>query len=431
MSKRIFLLALALLTVGIISALFLLNPQGAVVNLGGERTYQAPMALVLILTFVAGGLFTFILTFISQFRLALEAWRERRLRAAERGHLKELVAIRELIALEKYSEAIPRLSQILKEDPDNAACRALLASCQDSLDDSSAALRTLEEGRGRIITSAELYLKAALIYEKRGNLTAALDNMALLLKSHPTSKKVLREGVRIAEKLGEGERAIQFQERLLKLLSGDEYQAAQEKLAALELKRIEKQPRAVQSEELSRLLKRHRTFAPAFQMQAELDELRGEVELANRSLVRGFGLSGDISFLSRIASLWLKRDNPERAVKNIRAAVGERDSEEGRAYLACLLASLGIMDEAEKELSRLQQYHTPLKDLAQLMIAERSAGTQPTTAAVQISSRVKERLISELPEGLKESLQMVQGVRLQTKGAVRFREQPSPQYSTP
>jgi len=431
MSKRIIRILLALITVAIISGIFILNPQESVVYFGRGNAHTAPMALILILTFVAGTLFAFALAFVSQFKLSLEAWREKRLRAVERGHLKELVAIRELIALGKYSEAMPKLNQILKEDPDNAVCRALLATCQSELGDLSSALRTLEEGRGRIITSAELYLKAASIYERQGNLTAALDNLSLLLKTHPNSTKVLREGVRVAEKLGEVDRAIHFQERLIKLVDSSEYPSAQEKLAALELLNIEKQPRATQPEEISRLLKKHRNFAPAFRLQAELDHSRGELELSSRSLLKGYEISGDVAYLALLVSNCMAKDNPDRAIKNIRAAVRDRDSIDSRAYLVCLLASLGISDEAKKELELIGQAGLPnnLLELANILVAEHSASTNRNTD--HLTSQIKRTLIITLPDAVRKSLEQLGELNIQPKGIQRQKEQPAPQFSTP
>jgi len=386
------------------------------------------MALILILSFVAGCLFAFALASVSQFKLSLEAWKEKRLRTAERGHLKELVNIRELVALGKFSEAVPKLSQMLKEDPDNAVCRALLATCQDSMGDSSAALVTLEDGRGRSITSAELYLKAARIYEKQNNLTAALDNLALLLKTHPNSKKVLSEGVRIAEHIGDMQRAIGFQERLLRLVGSSEIENAQEKLAGLELSQIRKQPLAIQSEELARLLKRHRTFAPAFELQAELDKQRGETEQAHRSLLRGYELSSDPSFLALMVSLWMDKEDPEKAVRNVRVALRNKSTPEGRAYFICLLASVGMLDEARMEFDALDEKdsESSLLKLAKIIIAERSG-----TGGEELSSQLKNTIINSLPEKIKQSLIRLGELKVSSKEQLKQKTQPAPQFSTP
>jgi tetratricopeptide (TPR) repeat protein len=426
MSKRIYRIILALLTVATISALFLLNPQLAEVNLGRGHSYNAPMALILILTFIAGSLFAFALAFVSQFQLSFEAWRERRLRKNERAHLKELVSVRELVALEKYSEATSKLTQILKEDPDNAVARSLLATCLDELNDPSAALRILEEGRGRQINSSELYLKAALIYEKQGNLTASLDNLALLLKSHPTSKKVLREGVRVASKLGETERAIQFQERLIKVVDNLEYQSAQTKLAELELLQIRSKPRSIQPEELSRLLKKHRNFGPAFEFQSELDEQRNETELASRSLLRGFELSGETNILAKIALVWLRKEDPDRAVRNIKSALRDRDSLSGRAYLVCLMASLGMADEARKELGRLDTSNLPILHLARILVAQSNSGKSDET-----SEQLKQMILNDQPQAIKDSLNSLAAKLELFSSRSGGKEQPSPQLSTP
>jgi tetratricopeptide (TPR) repeat protein len=426
MSKRIYRIILALLTVALISALFLLNPQTAEVHLGRGHSYMLPMALILILTFVAGSLFAFALAFVSQFQLSWEAWRERRLRTSERAHLKDLVGIRELVALENYQEASVKLSQILKEDADNAVARSLLATCQDELGNPLLALRTLEEGRGRAINSSELYLKAATIYEKQGNLTAALDNISLLLKSHPNSKKVLREGVRIAERLDDLDRAVQFQERLLKVTNNMEYQDEQARLAKLELSNIKKKPQTIQPEELSRLLKKHRTFAPAYEFQAELDQLRGESELATRSYLRGFELSGDTDILAKVAMLWLKKDDPDKAVRNIKTALRDKDSLFGRAYLVCLTAALGMSDEASKELVRLEANGNPLIQLATIMVAQCSDNKHdPVTIAVQ------ETILLGLSSPIRESLKFLGAKRSNSKGFNAPKEQPSLQISVP
>lgn len=431
MSIRIFRIILALIIVGLISALFLLNPQETTVYFGKAREYRAPMALVLILTFVAGAVFAAILALIAQFRLSFINWREKRLRKIQREHLKELVHVRELVALEKWEEARSSLSRILKEDPDNAVARALLATSTDALEGSRAALRILEEGRGREIVSAEVYLIAAELQEREGNLTAALDNLALLLQRDPSSKKVLREAVRISAALGDYPRAVECQEKLARISDRKEYVEVQNKLAELELEAALRLPNGEQDTALDQILRRHRHFPDALLAKAKRAENRGELDAAGRDLIQAFAASGSIRYLQELSQLWIRKEDPERAVKFLRNALKENDVPAGRAFLAALLSSLGMLDQAEKELSQLRiEGAEPGTEAlvaltkAKTLQAKGASGEAVQTLAHALSRSMDGNSDTEFSKTIRE---------LKDLGTIKnkSKEQLAPQFSTP
>jgi len=431
MSTRLIRILFALIIVGIISALFLLNPQETVVFLGKGEEYRAPMALVLILTFVAGAVMAAVLAFVAQFRLSLLNWQERRLRKLQREHLKDLVTVREQIALQKWDEAKRTLSKILKEDADNAVARTLLAIAVEALEGGRAALRVLEEGRGRELVSAELYLKAAELQEREGNLTAALDNLNLLLQRDPNARMVLREAVRVSAELGDLKRAIEYQERLTRIVERTRYVEEQNKLAELELKAALKQDDAGKDEALEQVLRRHRDFPEALKEKAKRSIAKGEFDKGTRELAQAFSAAGDISFLHEIAKFWLSKNEPERAIKAVRGALKERELPQGRAYLAALLASIGMAEQSERELSTLSESNlSPEGEVlvrvtrARLLQGKGESVEAIKSLAVAVQKSLKDPLVSEL-------LEAFDSTTLVARRSPSDKTQLSPLYSTP
>ncbi len=431
MSTRFVRILLALLIVALISALFILNPQDTIVHFGRGNDYSAPMALVLILTFLAGAILAAVLAFISQFRLSLSHWRERRLRQDQREHLRELVTIRELVALEKWDEAQSKLKKVLKEDPDNAVARTLLATTLDALGDRRGALKVIEEGRGRELTSAELFLKAAELQEREGNLTAALDNLALLLQKDSSSKKVLTEAVRIASTLEDYKRAAEFQERLIKLSDRVDYEGEQRRLAQIELHIARKLPAEEQKAAIETLLRRHRNFSPALIARSRLEEASGELDAASRSITQAFVANGKLTYLDQLSQIWLRKDDPDRAVKLVRAALLQNDSPAGRAFLTSLLVALGMFEHAEKEVAQFGDT-TPGKTCEVLLAISKARLLQTKGKLGDAIELVCDTLIVNLPESDRPKFLDAINRKLGTLSQrTSGKEQPAPQFSTP
>lgn len=420
MSKRLVRFLLVLLIVGLISLIFLLNPQETTVFFGRGEQYRGPMALVLIVTFLCGSIFTAALAFIVQFRLSLINWRERQLNKLQREHLKELVNVRELCALQNWDAAKSALGKILREDPENPVARMLLATALEATEGRIPALRVIEEGRGKELSSAELYLKAAELQEKEGNLTAALDNYNLLLQKDPNSRVVLREAVRVAQALGDLYRALNYQERLVRVVERSRYNEEQLRLAAIELEVLKRLPESEQDGALDQLLRRHRDFAPALDFRGNRALERGDLDRATKDLVLAYTSSGEVGYLDTIACAWISRGEPERAIRVVRGAIKERSSPAARVFLAALLGSLGMIEQCERELEECSETDSEIAILTRARLLQ-SKGCSAEAVIL---------LCSSLDSHYKSLSSLTSDQPLSSRQAAS-KEQLSPLYSTP
>lgn len=442
MTSRTVRILILVIIVSLVCALFLLNPHVVTVNFGQGRRWDAPLALILIVVFVLGALLSGFLAAVTSTQASFKWWRERRGFQLERSHYSQIRAVRELIANGELDEARKTLERMVAQDDGNVVARVHLASVLRDLGEINAALRVLDETRAAEKSNFEVLFLAADLNAEIGNMTAAYDNLSLVLQSDPHSRKALEQLIPYAVALGKFSIAKELKERLIRLSSGTKYQEHQLDLAALELHRAAGLEGAAKRSAVEEVLKRHRDYAPAIEALAKIEAEAGRAEEASKLLIRAYKIDPAVSCLSTLAQLWLDQDAPARAVSSVRSLLPgtpREDSLSGTLFLITLLTHLEMSDEAAAELRKLEER---LPELTLQSDVRESALASIAVLKAHVLSRQDKsleayRILDELRrkvsplEGEAGLLRVTVSDTTSTTMRGSRREQPAPQLSTP
>lgn len=361
MVRKILIIAFLLSVVFSVLYIYYLNSEVVTLSYSSAGNIKQPIGILVIGVFIVGALFASIIAMFFGIKLR---WATKRLEKQQRmllEHRKSLADARGQLALGDFSGAQNALAKIIQRDPDDVIARVLLAETFRRQNNLEAALNVLEQARIEQKKNAELLLLASDVNAELGNHTAAYDNAALILKLKPRNRFALERLVESCVSLGRLEDAIEYQQQLVKVLSGDEYTQAQENVAQLRtleaVKRADGDPAELRKE-VEGVLRNHRDHPHALSLLAELDQSEGDRESATKLLKKLFQLTKEVIHLECIAAIWLRAEEPAKALSNVRAAlssVTKREAHpEGQLFLANLLLHLEMVDQAKAEFAELE-----------------------------------------------------------------------------
>lgn len=353
MITRLNKLIISLILVLAVSYLFYLNPDTITVKLGPNWSMNAPGAIVLISTFVAGFLFCSIFALI----FGLKAlWRERSLEDRERRRNKserQLLEARSALAAEEWQRARDLWESIVNKDQANIVARIELSKSLEGAGKPKEALKILDEARAIEPTNTEVLFRAAELNLNMNNATAALDNVALILNSHP-NMRAARMARDLAEGLNRLEDSLNYHSILERL--GAEGKEVSDARVQIEFKKIEldfAQDENKLKDNLSKFVRRNSSFVPALHRLAALETDAGNTEEASKLLISASKLSGEPSYWQEAAELWLKSSQPNRAVAAGRTGTADAkgiNKIRSSLELIKLFLKLNMLDEAKSEL---------------------------------------------------------------------------------
>ena len=336
--------------------LFYLNPTPVDVSYAPGQAWKAPLAFVLVCTFFAGAVTIGLFALFIGVRRSFADWREGQRQKRLTQHRDLVLRAREQFAFGNYVEARAIFQAVTDQDQSNIPCWLLLSQTYEALGDVKGALSVLDRARITQRENAELLLRAAELNEKLGNLTAAQDNIALLLTRHPANRLALRRAVSYARTLQRLDDAATYLRALLKTGESAEQQELSLQLAEVELARLQStvadSPDTLR-QALLEFLRQHRDFPPALADLAGLELARGENGAAAKLLSRAYEVSGSLSYLRRLADLWLGLHNPDKAVSAVQSTIVSRSqSTATTAFFISLLLHLELLDQAARELAK-------------------------------------------------------------------------------
>ena len=357
MPSRVIKLLTFLVIVGIVSYIYVQNPNPVTVTFSDSRSWTAPLALVLTVTFLLGIILTAVTALYYGARSAFHRWLEKRKIQTEREHWDRIQRVREFIASGALDRACTGLQRIVEENPENVLARVMYVECLQKLNHSDEALEMLDRARAQFTTNIELPLTAANVYLHRGNATAAFDNAQLVLQTDPENRAALRIAKICAERLGNFSKAAEVTERLLRGADSNEVAELELALATLQLKTIVESSGPDKRKQLEALTKQQRSFVPAFEALAVEEEAHGNNEAAARLHAKAFAIDKHTGHLNSLAQIWLKAHDPARAVSSVRGVLlNETDLPlEAQVFFIQLLLHLEMIDEAKKEVDSLQR----------------------------------------------------------------------------
>ena len=363
MSGRIFKFALVILIVASVVYVFMLNPGSVGVSLKPGKVWEAPLALVLVITFLAGAGLMFLFSLL--FGLKLQFRTRKAIKQGEmvKNHHDLINSAREQLALGNFMDAREKFEKIISRDPDNIGARVLLAKTFQNQGDAKGALGILEDARVEQKKNIELLLLAADLNAQLGNPTAAFDNARLVLKLAPSNRFALRRLVENCRELGRFEEAITYQKQLVKIEDGPQHAEAQDCLAQIEVEHaLEAQSddgKALRKQ-LQDILRRHKNFPPALAALARAEHNAGDTKEASSLLVKAYQGEKKVAHLEEIASIWLEEEKPSKAIDAIRSALkarskGEESDPGGQLFLVKLLLHLESVDEAKRLFAEVEE----------------------------------------------------------------------------
>ncbi len=441
MPTRIIKLLIPLLLFGaIFSYLFVLNSGSVTVTYGTDRSWNAPLAIVLTVTFCLGATIAAMVAFFFALKHSYLDWRQTKRQQRLTEHQEVFIKAREHLASGNYSAARTLFKQILEYDPNNIVTRVLLASVYKKEGDLQGALHVLDEARLTHRKNLELTFLAAEIHEELGNYTAAYDNMALAFQADEENTKVLRKMISYCEHLQRFDDALNFQARLVRLTSGDIQRKEQERLALIRFHQATNKEGIEKKQALEEVLKKHKDFPSALIELAFIEKAGGNLKEATKLLTRAFVRSQEVSVLNEIAQLWLEAGDPEGAIASLRNAVlyslpEDRITVQSHLYLVSVLLTVGMLREAKSELQKIKSSNHLL-------------GTEDTVSAAILEAKIAERegdphlscqilFTAAEASSTGASALILKGVAHQNGGSRRTSgiseqiEQPSPRLSTP
>jgi lipopolysaccharide biosynthesis regulator YciM len=257
------------------------------------------------------------------------------------------------LAAEEWERARDLWSSIVGRDSQNIIARIELSKSLEGAGKTREALKILDEARVADPSNSEVLFRAAELNLSMSNATAALDNLALIIQTHPNLRAATMARD-LAEGLNRFEDALQYHETAEKLgLSGKE--AAEAKIR-IEFKKLELE--GTQDEDklielLQKFVKRNSFFVPGLHRLALLEADAGNNEDAAKHLMTASKVSGDPTYWQEAAKIWLKNAQPNKAVAAARA--GTNDSKgankiKSTLEMVKLYLKLNMLEEAKGEL---------------------------------------------------------------------------------
>lgn len=355
MIKRINLVLALILIATIVSYLYFLNPESISVSTGSNSKVTAPVAFILLVSFLAGFIFCAIFALFFGFK----AWlKERRHLNEERKRISitnSQIEARQALACGEFEKAQQLWEKIINKDQNNVIARIELSKSYQKNAQLREALAILDKTRnlpGDV--NIEVLFRAAEINQAIGNKTAAIDNLALIISKYPNSRalKLARD---YSEEINRFEDAIEYHQQLQNLGGVKDREDSAQIIARLSFKKV---VRDIQDPNQLKLtlkdfVRSKDSFVPALHKLAQLEKESGNTEEAIKLLLKASRLSAKWEYWYEASQIWLTQSNPERAIAAARAGNKELSGIariNSELELVKLYLNLNNFEEAKKSL---------------------------------------------------------------------------------
>lgn len=354
MIRKINLIVGALLLLSITLYVVVLNRGTVAMYYSWTSSVELSLGVLIIVVFIAGFLASSLVALFYGFRAYL---RERSYESKMRqqaAFFHQVAEARALSAAGEPQRARSAWEQLIRRDPTRVIARLEVSKLLESEGDLEEASRLVDEIRHDVPDNIEVMFRAAELYRRRGNSTAALDNVSLICSKSP-NRHALELARDCALDLGRFDEAISYQQSLETLLGHSE--SLRSARAAIELKFVLHQSSGNPSDLQQKLeahLKRYQTDTAArLELARVLSEHR-DLEAASLQFIQLGQQTGDISYYERALALY--RSNPERTLAIARSAVREANAQSklaARLLLLRVYLSLGMLSEARSLLGAI------------------------------------------------------------------------------
>ncbi len=387
-----FTLTLATVVAAVVFTGYLLylNPESVELRLSATTFWQAPLALIILASFVVGVLCAMTVSLTSQSRNALRAWRKRRAENRERRRQERKEQAVGLIWLGEHDKARSLLAKALQAAPQDMSAFLLFAKSYLSEKNFKRARAVLQEGLDSRGGDVRLLYLLGRAHRGLGDLTAAADAWERARQAAPKSN-TLREELRdvyIAQKRWDD--AISLQEEcLLAARRPEDYASAEALLIGLRLEAAlaQKNPRDAEAR-LRAIVRKKPDFEPAQVSLGELLMASGRQRAAERIWKRAMRRFPRGGVIERLEAATEKSSRLRRLDSLYRRLLARREDDGGlRLFYVRYLLKTGKPDQAQGELRKLPP-HWQASPAARLLEAEMLAERGETAQAAKEMGQV-------------------------------------------
>ncbi|HMO01838.1 MAG TPA: hypothetical protein PKD37_02050 [Oligoflexia bacterium] len=358
MISKFWKLFTLVIVAGLTTYLVILNSNSTTITLKPGSPITANTGVIILLIFLAGILVASLFAFWFGFRGYL---RERKLIAKDRARralIDGMLKARGLFASGDFTRAKEEWQYLAKRDESNLVAKIEIANCEIELSNLESASRILEDLRALHPHNEEVLLLGYKIYSTLGNKTAALDNLKLLLVSHPT-KQNYKLAYKLAEELGNLNGAIEFINRLQERFGLGLPETSDKEQILLKITLLEnKNNKQKLKEALKNFCKRHPESIEATRLLAQTEKETGSPEEIGLTLLKLAKLTNKASDWENISSFWLEQENPEKAITSAKLWINEsgpNNKATAHLNLARVYLDLNMSDLAKEQIQKVAE----------------------------------------------------------------------------
>lgn len=357
MMRRIIKVLSALLLIAIPTFIVVRNREVVSVYLTGEAPLSVSVGVLVLAVFIAGGLASALIASIVGI---FSWWEHKKLRKKEQLRIaftNTLIEARSASAAYDWHRAKTLWQRIIAKDSENCIARIELARVYQQTGETREALRTLESMRAQHPDNAEVLFLIAELLEREGSITAALDNVAMVL-TKGFNARAASAAVDLLCKLARWEDALRQWERLDQNGVANPEQGAFIRYQILS-KRTFTKPEDEHAA-LIEFVKASPAFAPACERLALLQQQLGAPLDAAQALLKGAKSARNLELYRQAVELFLEQAGDSRkaiaAARSAITVVPRNLQVEARLLLASVFIRLEEATEAEKTLSEVRDY---------------------------------------------------------------------------
>lgn len=262
-------------------------------------------------------------------------------------------------------------SRLKKQDSSQLLSNIEISKVLEAEGKVNEAIKVIDQARSVAPDNVEVLLRASDLHVSNNNKTAALDNLALILSKKPNLITALKARD-LSYAVGRLEDALEYNEKALEIGSVADFKKFNAKVELEILNQQysakDKDTRASYKKALKKFLKKYKDNTAALSKLAEIEQKDEKIENATEALYKAASSSKDSKFWHQAIQIWLKNQNPDRALATAKLALKNSTGiNRAKAELDLIRVNLVI--------GRAEDAQTAIGDFPDLLVAEEVEAT--------------------------------------------------------
>ena len=328
--------------------------------------FQTSLWVVGFLATLLGVLGTLLYTVVLSSKAAFLRWRRTRTDLKTAGDTDLIQSGLAAAVRGDHATALQRFETVLSNDPERLGAWVQGGNAARALGDLDKAVDMHMRARGLAPDDARVHDALARDFEVIGECARAVGHLEQRLAAEPKGDPELFARLRdLLARQGRWDEALEAQDKRVKLLK-DPAERADEDAVNRGLRFEKGRALFEQGTKDSRqealaiftvLRKEDSEFVPAYLLQGRARHADGDVDGAVEAWAEGVAATHALELLNELVNHHFDAGDPEQAIRTFRQSADSMAGDEGRAArlgLALLYARLEMVEEARKELERLE-----------------------------------------------------------------------------